>query len=293
MKSNNNSGRSSPFIKINEGTFNYGEEINDRWKEIPEWESRIEKKMDLTVKTFILGTFPVTFAEYDEFCKDTERPLVKEESPDRPKLPVFNISWLEATQYCNWRSRKDGLPEAYIEEGKKNISLVLNYGISIINKNLNSSTGNSKLNTTKTKKGNIYCGSGPFTDPDIVARVEGYRLPTDVEWEYASKGGAGGPSTLYIGSNIVGEIAWYKDNSNYAPHPVGLKKPNSLGLFDMAGNVYEYCTDGRNDIRFLRGGGWSSKGESMRATFRNGCRVDEEHSYVGFRIARSIINSQK
>jgi len=104
----------------------------------------LKKKMDLTVRTFILGTFPVTFLEYDEFCKDTERPLVKEESPDRPKLPVFNISWLEATQYCNWRSRKDGLPEAYIEEGKKNISLVLNYGIS---------TGNSKLNPTKTKKG--------------------------------------------------------------------------------------------------------------------------------------------
>jgi len=241
--------------------------------------------MELSVRSFLLGTSPVTFAEYDEFCKDTDRPLVKEDSPLRDKLPVYNISWLEATQYCNWKSRKDGIPEAYIEEGKKNISLVLNYDIHL-------PKGTKPNNPTKIKKGNINCGSGPFLDPDIVYRVEGYRLPTDVEWEYAAKGGPIQSPTIFIGNNNVGDVAWYKDNSNYAPHPVALKKPNRLELYDMAGNVYEYCTDGRNDIRFLRGGGWSSKAESMRASFRNGCRVDEEHSYVGFRLARTFYKNQ-
>jgi len=274
----------APFVWIKEGTFHYGED-HDNWRGIPEWEHRIDKKTGVTVRPFLLGTWPVTFGEYDEFCKDTNRPLVKEDSPDRAKLPIFNISWLEATHYCNWRSRKDGLPEAYVEEGKKNISLVVNYDIPIPKSQYASVAPKIPSNT---KKGNVYCGSGPFLDPDIIVRVEGYRLPTDIEWEYAAKGG---PSPfkqyIYIGSDNVNDTAWFKENSNYAPHPVCTKKPNALGLYDMAGNVYEYCTDGRNDIRFLRGGGWSSKAESMRATFRNGCRIDEEHSYVGFRIARS------
>jgi len=86
----------------------------------------------------------------------------------------------------------------------------------------------------------------------------------------------------------VEEVAWYKDNTSYRTERVGLKKPNSLGIFDMAGNVFEYCLDGSNIYRVLRGGGYPSRGESMRASYSNGCRLDECHSYVGLRIARTL-----
>lgn len=114
-----------------------------------------------------------------------------------------------------------------------------------------------------------------------------------------NKGGPKKSQYQFIGSDNVHEVAWYKDNTSFSSKPVGLKKPNELGIYDMpgkfalmqnehAGNVFEYCTDGMNILRTLRGGGWSSRKESMRATYKNGCRIDEAHSYVGFRLVRSI-----
>lgn len=70
-----------------------------------------------------------------------------------------------------------------------------------------------------------------------------FRLPTEAEWEYAARGGRKSQGFKYPGSNNVDEVAWYKPNSNKQTHPVGEKKPNELGLYDMAGNVFEFCSD--------------------------------------------------
>jgi len=123
---------------------------------------------------------------------------------------------------------------------------------------------------------------------DLLRKIQGYRLPSEAEWEYAAKGGPNPVNYKYIGSNNVDEVAWFKDNTTFSTKEVGLKRPNSLGIFDMPGNAFEYCLDGSNIYRILKGGGYPSRSESMRSSYSNGCRFDESHSYVGFRVARSL-----
>ena len=120
-----------------------------------------------------------------------------------------------------------------------------------------------------------------------------YRLPTEAEWEYASRAGTTGP---YAGN--IDALTWYSANSGSQPHPVGQKQPNGLGLYDMYGNVWEWCqskykpypynvTDGREDlqgaeVRVLRGGSWQSSANSCRSAYRR--RVIPDVRSIGFRI---------
>lgn len=134
---------------------------------------------------------------------------------------------------------------------------------------------------------------------------ENFRLPTEAEWEYAARGGKKRSGFKYSGSNDIDEVAWYKENSNGTSHPVATKKPNELGIYDMSGNVKEWCQDILADYssdyqinpkraaidtdlfktthNILRGGGYYSSEEycriATRVTYCPGCH------HFGFRLA--------
>ncbi|MEM9985596.1 MAG: formylglycine-generating enzyme family protein, partial [Bacteroidota bacterium] len=133
-----------------------------------------------------------------------------------------------------------------------------------------------------------------------------FRLPTEAEWEYAAGGGSTG-RTSYAGtdnSNSLGTYAWYVGNSNSKTHPVGQKKPNPLGLYDLSGNVWEWCQDWYGDYpreaqtnptepedgsdRVLRGGSWYSYASYCRVAFRYSYHPDYRSIFSGFRLSRTL-----
>lgn len=128
-----------------------------------------------------------------------------------------------------------------------------------------------------------------------------FRLPTEAEWEYAARGGNKSKGYKYAGSSHAEEVAWFEDNSGKKTHPVEGKKPNELGLFDMSGNVCEWCQDWYGDYsnseqtnpngalsgsaRVYRGGSWYSGTLRCRVSDRNGCAPSDTHYDFGFRLA--------
>ena len=131
-----------------------------------------------------------------------------------------------------------------------------------------------------------------------------FRLPTEAEWEFACRGGNNSRGYKYSGSNNLGSVAWYSDgNSGDKTHPVGTKAPNELGIFDMSGNVWEWCSDWyanytsysqtdptgpqSGSIRVYRGGGWDDAPYMCRSSIRNFYSLDPPYriSYLGLRLA--------
>lgn len=116
----------------------------------------------------------------------------------------------------------------------------------------------------------------------------GYRLPTEAEWEYACR--AGSEEVRY---GELEDIAWYRENSNGGPKPVGQKQPNAWDLYDMLGNVWEWCSDVYDPIvyktyRVFRGGGWADDARGCLATNRRRSHPTFAIDDLGFRVARSI-----
>ncbi len=183
-------------------------------------------------------------------------------------LPVESVSWFEAIKYCNAKNKAEGLPQAYNE------------------------------NT-----GELLNSSGQVTND--ITQVKGYRLPTEAEWEYAARGGNKTGNYLFSGSDNPDQAAWYEDNSGGKTHDVGTKQPNELGIFDMNGNVSEWCTDWYNSgyyskspainptntdpstIRVTRSGSWLDSKENITVSSRNFHTPDFRFDYLGFRLARS------
>ncbi|MEU9187483.1 SUMF1/EgtB/PvdO family nonheme iron enzyme [Streptomyces sp. NPDC048484] len=127
---------------------------------------------------------------------------------------------------------------------------------------------------------------GEGIDWDTTA--DGYRLPTEAEWEHGCRAGTPGPRY-----GPLDEIAWYRDNSEERVHDVGGKRPNSWGLHDMLGNVWDWCWDVYDaevygTYRVLRGGGWFDEHWSCRASARRRSHPSYQVDDVGFRVARSV-----
>ena len=216
---------------------------------------------------FYIGKYEVTFDEYDAFCNATGKSKASDSGWGRGTRPVINVTWWDAIDYCNWLSEKEKLPKAYDSDG------------------------------------NLLDKDGRITiDP---SKVVGYRLPTEAEWEYAAKGGNKSEGYKYSGSDNVSDVAWYSSNSGSKTQEVGKKAPNELGLYDMSGNVWEWCSDWYGSYsssaqtnpynstagssRVVRGGGWFNDATDTRVANRYyNFSPSFTFNYLGFRICRTV-----
>jgi formylglycine-generating enzyme required for sulfatase activity len=171
------------------------------------------------------------------------------------------------------------------------------------------------LSQQKTKSGNSYTyGVGPDYPMYYVSWDEAmafcrklsrqtgrkYTLPTEAQWEYAARGGVKSERTKYAGSNVADVVAWYESNSENSTHRCGTKRANVLGIYDMSGNVWEWCHDWYSDTyvystnnpsgpssgfeRVLRGGGWSINANYCRVASRYDQLPDDRGNIIGFRV---------
>ena len=147
----------------------------------------------------------------------------------------------------------------------------------------------------------------PFANDDDWAKkvkwkkdANGYRLPTEAEWEYCARAGQ---ATMYSGGDDMDEVGWYDENSGNKTHPVGLKKANGYGLYDMSGNVKELCWDGRGEyeeskivdptgdtsssVRVLRGGNWRRLAGYCRVAYRSSFSPSNRDYDRGVRFFRT------
>jgi len=242
----------------------------------------------VAVSDFYMDRYAVTQREWTE---------VMGSNPSQFKgvnLPVEMVSWYDSIEYCNKRSLKEGLQPYY---------------------NIN--------------KGALDPGNNPdpkFGDLDqtkwtvtINEGANGYRLPTEAEWEYAAGGGQQSKSYTYSGSDYVDEVAWYWRNSgdkvlegawnwplvdqnHDQTKAVGGKKPNELGLYDMSGNVRQWCWDWQGDLvanvtdprgsksgfrRVWKGGGWMGDAFACRVDHRGALAANGKGPDQGFRVVRT------
>ena len=199
------------------------------------------------------------------FCRDNEdlnEDEVKNLKRNTSNYPVENVSWYDAIYFCNKLSKKNGLQPVYAVDGETSVR---------------------KWDYEPYNDDEIY---GEITQ-DIFA--DGYRLPTVEEWLYAAKGGK---NYRYSGSYDIDKVAWYEGNSNDVVHPVAQKNSNGYGLYDMSGNVMEWCWDSNGNERYYCG--------SYYGDYSKSCKLDEGlfHDYadfrdnsIGFRLVRSNYGS--
>ncbi len=238
--------------------------MGDTWEEGDSNEKPIHKVT--FAYDFYIGKYETTFQEYDAFCEDTGRSKPYDTGWGRGARPVIDVSWNGATAYCNWLSEKENLPKAY------------------------------------DSNGNLLDKDGMITtDP---SKVVGYRLPTEAEWEYAARGGNKSKGYKYSGSDNVGDVAWYDSNSGKRTQEVGKKEPNELGIYDMGGNVWEWCSDWYGvysslaqinpynstigSYRVWRGGSCANDVTFLRVAIRRNGSPSSKSYYLGFRIARTV-----
>lgn len=230
---------------------------------------------NITLSDFYIGKYEVTQKEWKEVMGFNPSAFKAD------NLPVEMVSWYDCIEYCNTKSLKEGLQPFYnIDKGKRDPNNV------------------NELDSVKWTV-------------TINRDANGYRLPTETEWQYAANGGHKFKDYIYSGSNEIDDVAWYWRNSgdsvltgswfwtnieknNSSTKPVGLKNPNSLGLYDMSGNVREWCWEWYEDVeidagffRIWRGGGWMGGEHACRPSYRGKFEANGIGPDQGLRLCRS------
>ena len=149
-------------------------------------------------------------------------------------------------------------------------------------------------NVLSAREGLQPAYQGTDNNCELIAGAKGFRLPFEAEWEWAARRGV---QYIYADSDDLDEVGWYDENSGGETHPVGEKRPNGFGLYDMSGNVWEWCADDYSlpgahrsgaSGRVIRGGSWGSGADSCRVSYRGYYSPVQRGDYLGTRLVRSV-----
>ena len=214
-----------------------------------------------TVAAFQIGKYEVTWGEWKsvrDWAVNNGYSDLAEVGDTYPSgsadnFPVIKVSWYDVVKWSNARSEKEGLTPVY------------------------------RVSGTTYKSGEVA--------PTVSASANGYRLPSEKEWEWAARGGVSSQGYTYSGSNTISAVGWTNENSSDGTKAVGTKAANELGIYDMSGNVWEWCEDVAYSNRRIRGGSWLNGAGFAAVAYRDdGNSPDHRRYYIGFRLVRSSGN---